>query len=249
MSLILTDTLSSTYTLPANFVIKGMNFTKRASYSNIAWSDGAKNKGDLKIGSRTLEIEGILQAVDATAFETLRNTIYAWLYKNDLTLTYVTGKYFKVKHISNIQLSFFSGGFLRLAKLSFVCNCEDPYQYYTSLNTDTKVISSSPTSWNITNSAAYPVYPIITLTNAENNTDFIIENTTDSVRSCQYVDIACLNTLVTVIDNKEGTVVMNGANGIVNFSGSFLRLLPGVNAIKYTGFDCTMITTWYNREL
>jgi len=249
MSIILTDAAAATYTFPANFTVRGIPFKTRSSFVDIAYSAGSKNKGDLKTAMREIIIEGIVGAADAASFETLRNTIYAWLFKTDLKLSFIAGKHFKVKCITNVSPSFFEGGFLRVAKLSFTCQCEDPFQYYDAVSSDNAVIAASPTTWSITNAGAYDVYPVITITNSANNTDFILENITDANRSFEYIDAACLNTLVTVIDNTDGTVFMNGANGVSKFTGNWLRLLPGVNSIKYTGAVCNIDMNWYQREL
>lgn len=248
MSLVLEDTLAATKTLAANFKIVGRPFKKRSSLSAIAYKDGARNISDRKVEPRVMQIEGILNAANAAAYETAKNGYFSWLYKEDLKLYYDASLYINVKIITDVDEKFYDGGFLRLAKVSFNCQCEDPFWYYVAATTDVKVIGASPTTWIIANAGDYTEYPEITIVNAADNTTFTLENLTTG-KTLGYYDTNFLNADTLVIDNKIGTVKMNGANTIDKISGSFLNLLVGNNSIRYTGANCTITTKWYKKEL
>jgi phage-related protein len=249
MSLIFTDTAAATKTLDANFKIKGFPFKKRSSMVTLAYRDGGRNVSDNKIDPRVIQIEGIVRAASAAAYETAIQDYYVWLNKLDLKLAWTAGKYINVREITDITPQFVDGGFLRICKLSFNCQCEDPFVYYDALTSDVKVIAASPTTWVIANAGSYEEFPVIEIVNAANNPNVIVENTTDNTRFFTYDDANFLNTDTLAVDNKEGTVEKNGANNIDKFGGSFLRLLVGNNTIKYTGAACTMTTKWYKKEL
>jgi len=249
MSIILTDTLAATKTLDANFKIKSFSFKKRNTMLSLAYRDGARSVGDCKVDPRIISIEGIIRGASTAAYETAIQDYFVWLNKLDLKLSWTSGKYINVRQITDVEQQFVDGGFLRLTHLKFNCLCEDPFIYYDTLTTDTKVIAASPTTWVIANAGLYEVFPVIEITNAANNPTLSIENTTDNSRLCSYIDANFLNTNVLTIDNLEGTVERGTTNTIDLFTGSFLRLLPGNNTIKYTGANCTMITKWYKKEL
>jgi len=249
MSIILIDTLAATKTLDANFTIKGFSFKKRSSMLTLAYRDGGRNVSDNKIDPRVITIEGVIRGASTAAYETAIQDYFVWLNKIDLKLYWTAGKYINVREITDVEQTFVDGGFLRLTRLKFNCQCEDPFIYYDALTSDMKVIAASPTTWVINNAGLYEEFPIIEITNAANNPNVEVENITDNVRLFDYDDAAFLNGNVLTVDNLEGTVENGSTNTIDKFTGSFLRLLPGNNTIKYTGANATLITKWYKKEL
>ena len=249
MSIILTDILAATKTLDANFKIKAFSFKKRSTMLSLAYRDGARSVGDCKVDPRIISIEGIIRGASTAAYETAIQDYFVWLNKTNLRLSWTAGKYINVREITDVKQDFVDGGFLRLTRLGFTCQCEDPFLYYDALSSNTEIIAASPDTWVINNTGSYDVYPVIQITNAADNVSFTIENVTDNSRTLGYDDAAFLDTLVLTIDNAEGTVKRGVTNTIDKLSGSFLRLLPGNNTLKYTGAINTMITEWYKREL
>jgi len=251
MSIILEDSALNTYTLAANFKIKGTPFRKRSKISTIAYREGGRNTSDKKVDVRTVEIEGILRGTDTADYLTKKNTLFKWLNKEDLKLYYQADRYINVTEITNIQHDFFDGSHFRIAKVAFTCECDDPFWYYVALNTFPFAMITSPQVFTVWNLGDYFVSPVITILNTADNTNLTLTNLTDNLTSLNYADIAFLNGLLLEINNDIGTVKRGqpGINTIDKMTGNFLKLLPGVNTFTYTGATCSIVFKWYNREL
>jgi len=247
MSLTLTDELLNVYTFPATFKVTGFNWKKKIRQVPIAFRDGGDEIGDKKLDTRVLSIEGIIS--DNATYAATMATINSWLYKTNLKLSITAGKHINVKSISDVNNTFYEGGFFRLSKLKFNCICPDPFFYTDAVVTTTKVIAVSPYVFNITNSSLFDVLPVFVITNAVDNFDLNVENATDVGKYFKYTDPGFVALKVLTVDNKAGTVRINGINSIQYYSGSWLRLLPGVNTIVYTGLGCSLKIDYYDLEL
>jgi phage-related protein len=245
--MILTDTSLNTYTLPSTFTVKSTGWKRKTREVPIAYKDGGDEIGDKKIATRIITVEGVFS--DNSTYLTTINTLFSWLLKTNLQLTINTGYYINVKSISDISNDFFEGGVNRVSKVKFTCICPDPFFYSTSLVSSTTVISASPTTISITNASLYDILPILTITNAANNHSLKIENSTDDNNYFEFIDAAFDNGEALIVDNDVGTVQEESANAIQYMSGNFLRLLPGVNSLVYTGSNCTILFEYYDKYL
>lgn len=247
MSMVLTDNLGSTFTFPANFRISGYSWKKKTRSVAIAFKDGGDETGDKKLDTRIIEIEGIL--ADNATYLATQATMNSWLYKNDLQLSVTAGKHINVKTITGVSFTFPDGGYNRISRVKFSCICPDPFFYADALTTQIEIIAASPTVFTVTNASLFDVLPIIEIVNSANNFSFTLENATDVGSYFAYIDAAFIVGNILIVDNKLGTVKKEGMNSIQYFSGSFSRLLAGVNSFVYTGAVCTLTFKYYALEI
>jgi hypothetical protein len=244
MSMTLTDQAAAVFTFPANFKVSGYSWIKKNRIVTVAYRDGGDETGDNKLDTRVIQVEGILR--DNTTFLASMATMNSWLYKGNLKLSLDGSTHINVKLISDVNFSFFDGGFNRIARVSFSCICPDPYFYADALTTVTKNVNADPYGFNLTNASLFDVLPIIEIVNGANNFNLTLTNTTDGSKIMSYIDPAFLNGQTLRIDSKLGTVSIAGINKIQYFSGNFLRLLAGVQSFVYTGAINTMNIYYYN---
>ena len=247
MSITLTDTLANVFTLPANFKISGYSWKKKTRLIQIAFKDGGDETGDKKLDTRQIDIEGIL--IDNATYLATQTTMNSWLYKNDLKLSISAGYYINVKAITGVSFMFLDGGFERVAKVKFSCICPDPFFYATALTSSVTVVVGTPTAIPINNASLFDIYPNIQIVNSANNHSLVITNSTDDSNFLSFIDPNFDNAETLLVDNKIGTVTEEGINAIQFMAGNFLRLLPGANALVYTGSNCTITITYYAKYL
>lgn len=249
MSLKLKDTDLNELTLNDTFSLKSFSWKKRSRTAEPAFSHGGRDMADGMLRVRVLQVEGLVQGANQAAYEAAHFELTSWLYKEDLQLSYDPSNYIKVKRISSFKHTFVEGGFLRIAKVSFTCVCEDPFWYESALSSDTQTVVSSPWAFILANSGSVETYPIFTITAAAINVDMTLSNTTDDNRKFRYQDTGFYIGSVVVIDCAEGTVTRDGTNLISAFDGSFLPLLKGSNSLEYVGANVTILTEYREREL
>ena len=243
----LTDALGNVYTFPANFRVNGFNWKKKTRITEVAFADGGDETGDNKQSTRLIEIEGVL-ADNATYFTT-QNTLNSWLIKKDMKLCINSGTYINVKTIGGASYSFFDGAYGRVSKVKFSCICTDPYFYSDTLTVVSTLITTIPQTITLVNSSLFSILPIYTITNIANNPSVIIENTTDGGNFFSYTDAAFLAGDVLIVNTLDGTVKKNGINVILNFLGSFPRIIAGTQILLVNSASATLDISYRNAEL
>lgn len=110
-------------------------------------------------------------------------------------------------------------------------------------------LSASPTSATVTTIGTMYTMPILKFTAAGSNiTSLVLQNLTTGDTFSYAGTVVVGNDLI--IDMDACTVQNNGADDIANFSGDFMRLLPGANALNFTGTTGgTMRVDWVERYL
>jgi phage-related protein len=122
-----------------------------------------------------------------------------------------------------------------------------PFWVAVSTTTNQQTISANPTSYSITTSGSAYARPIVTFIANQGGTiaNFSFENSSTD-ESFSYIGSVALNGTLE-IDCENFVVEKNNSDDIANFNGDFLRLINGANAMTYSGGNCTLLVTWYNR--
>ncbi len=240
--IIIKDSSNTTlYTFGAGFSIGGYDLGKRTKTSLRAYQHGAKITADKKLNPRLLVISGVLYQTEAgvaintsAAFEaewdelmeqTNKETLHIYGYKIDRymiaeCLERSTHKWVAMNHSGTISLSF---------------RIENPFWYSTSQDSNDHTVDETPEVFTETNGGKETVYSLMTFTAGagSNISKIIITNTTDGALNCTYEPDSNLTSGDDIeIDSENGTMRLNSTNDITNFSGSFLKLLSGVNSFN-----------------
>lgn len=137
---------------------------------------------------------------------------------------------------------------LRVMKFSLRFNTQSPFAYSLQKYRSQQAISSSPTTWTITNNGSVYTKPKISfVAGGADITSLSIENlTTGQVWSWTGTVVAG-NTLI--VDFEEGTVLNNSVDSVQYSVGDFpqFRIDPGANQIKFTGSNGTIKVDYYER--
>jgi phage-related protein len=232
----LVDSDLNEYNFDETFGVSSDPFTPRSSESERAYSHGVKDTSDGKIDKRIITVIGQVYGETVSQYRTNLEALYAALYKQDQKLYKTSSRYINVKK-AIVTNSLEQNNFPRLSNVSIQFICEDPFWYSPEISEDTESISETPHEWNVSNGGDIEVYPIITITNSGSYASLSLKNKTDGNSLFTYDDSNLESGASVVIDCNEGTVYLSTTNTIRYLSGSFLRLLKGINTLELTGLD------------
>jgi len=244
------DSQSNEYVFSNTFFITDLSIQRRSKLFERSFAHGAVDGADDKYGVRVVVMRGIISGETDAEFRTAWENLKTWLAKSDLKLYFNSdSRFVNVKKIRSISEPYRDGLFFRYAEIMFECLCLDPFIYEATETQVQENITGSPQAINVTNSGNVEVFPEITIVPSADNFDLTLKNTSDDNRLFRYQDTFFENGDTLVVDCKIGTVQRNSVNTIHNFTGSFLRLLPGANSLEYTGANGTITIKFRNRYI
>ena len=217
-----------------------MGFDVRTKNEARAFTHGRAEYGDGKIDSRTLEIEMMIFGTSQADHDTQLDAIQAAFLRQDQKFYPRADRYINISRLDKFKHEYISGFGLIRGKITATLLAVDPFIYSTTATQQNETVTSSPKAISITNPSLLDVPLKVTLAASASCVDFTIVNTTDASRQFRLADTNLVAGQTAIIDPGPGTVY-RGANNIINaFTGQFLRLLPGTNALTYTGGNCTL---------
>lgn len=238
------------YEFPPESWIKTLKTKVRSKPADIVDSHLSKNRADGMLDHRQLEINCILRGATQAAYQVLADALYEAIYRDDLRLTVNPGRYAELAQLVDVQEKFLAGYHFVGAKFRIRFLQEKPFWVDSAETIVTEIIAGSPTTFNVTNAGGLDVQPEIRITAAADAPLINIQNNTDDSRNFDYNDELFLNTEETRINSELGTVTLVGTgNRIAKFDGQWLRLIPGVNSLTYTGANATIEVIFRNRYL
>lgn len=222
----------------------------RTSNFDIARKEGIYIP-ETHLGSKTITIRGDCIGSGAvgcrTNFDTLINILRSWKHdeKRDLYLFDDRVKEVFLEKVSYDPLELVT--LRRTYEISFIA--ENPTWRYINRNRKKEVISSSPTSFNLSYLGNTEDKPIIYFIADQGGdiTSCLLENLTTGESVAFTATVSSGNTLK--IDCDACEVLNNAVDSISSFSGDFMKLIYGTNYLKFTGSNCTIKVDWYNRWL
>ncbi|NOS67919.1 MAG: hypothetical protein HOO67_06200 [Candidatus Peribacteraceae bacterium] len=202
--------------------------------------DGAKIDVG-KFGARRIKVRGQLVGATLAATQTSWDAIVKELNNGKQYLTIYNDRRIEAQRDS-LSYRYRAGTPLTVVLFSVGFVAAAPFWESTSLTTTPQVISSSPTTFGVTNGGSAYARPKITLTADQGNTitSVTFENTTNGKKWTWSGTVATSKALV--VDTDVGTVKNDGVDALATFNGDLVQFIldAGSNSLKYTGQNCTI---------
>jgi phage-related protein len=220
----------------------------RSSVTERAFSHGGVDTADGKISSRQLKLKVKIYGRNETEHKKLEDDFKFHLLQGKKRLYPDMTRYINVTRVSNVSHKWLNNVNFKLAsEIELTMVCEDPFWYFGNVMQEETIVSS-PHDFTVFNTGNVEAFPIIVITANADNPAMTLKNETDNLLF-SYIDANFLSGDVLVIDCIKGTVQKNGISSIKFFSGSFIKLLHGANAMKYTGANSSIKLEYTNRYL
>lgn len=214
--------------------------------------DMARKQGiyipEANFGGRAIKLRGNVIGADSAAcranFDTLIKALNLWK-KGDKKDLYLLDDRLLEVFIDDINLDPRAGLNMRQFNISFIA--EDPSERFISMLRKKQVISSSPTSFNLSYGGNVESKPIIYFIANQGGdiTACVLENLTTG-ESLSFTGTVSTGNILK-IDCRAMEVFNNFVDSIADFLGDFFNLIPGTNYLKFTGSNCTIKIDWYDR--
>lgn len=228
----------ATYELPEEWALSDAgSVTFRNKLEDKAFAHGSSIVGDGKISGRTITVEFDMQGVAEEEHDTAVNQAYQYFAQTDYKLQVGrTDRVYRVAGLSKIKHKYQKGFKQRWSNIEVSLLLADPFRYASSKTTITKTYTEAQTATEITfiNPSSVDVPLTFTFTPTVAMADITIEHV-ESGYSFTVKDTLLTNPAILTVDVENGTVWRDTNNAINAFSGLFLRALPGINTIKFTG--------------
>ena len=238
------DSLDQVYYFPQTFAVRSDPIARKSDIIDVAYVHGAKDVSDGMFSQRVIEIAGKIWAATDAEYNERWDALAEQLAKVDFRVRH-RGREINIKKIEDISHEYPEKMGVRFGEISIRLLALDPFWYSLTEREKEITIVNSPTTFQWTIGGKVEVFPIITIENQADNTDFILQNETDGEREFRVQDAFNLNGTTVIIDCIEGTVMRGATNLISGFSGMFLRLLFGRgNKFNYTGGNCVISMTY-----
>lgn len=239
------------YPLPEYSVLTGIGHTVRSEDEERAFTHGSIEIADGMIEAATRELEISIFADDMSGYDRQMDELLQNIYQEDYKLYLPNGRYLNIKKVEDIDHEFYEGYAHIKAEITVTLKCTDPFQYEQNPSIEVRTLTESPQEIAITRTGGIDIYPVITIEATQNCPNIAVINTSDKNRTFQYNDVNFLAGKRLIIDSVNGTLyrVQEEAseNTLRSMTGSFPRLVRGVNVFRYTGNDC-VITFEYTRR-
>lgn len=189
-------------------------------------------------GEKTIALSGKIYGATATAARTAFDAMLQAISSGEKNL-YLYDDRFQRVFLDNQDHEYIAA--LRVMKFSLRFNMSSPFDYALQKLRSQQSISSSPTTWTITNNgSAYTKPRISFVAGGSDITTCTIENLTTGQLWSFTGTVTAGNTLI--VDFEDGTLTNNGVDSPQYSVGDYpqFRLDPGDNQIKFTGSNCTI---------
>ena len=242
-----------TYTFPSGVEVtqsRESSFQVKSRLQGRSFSDGGIDIGDGKVSPKTINLTVVIYGDSESDFLTkIDNFKTAICQKNKRLTPDGFSRYINIKTVKSAVADWINPQQYKKGQkfnVSFVC--EDPFWYDTQEQSHTETITSSPTTFSITNDGTAETFATIEITAASDISTLLFENTTNDTQF-DYTETSFLDTNVLTVNSVDGTVEREDADTIKFFSGSFIKLNPGSNSLKYTGGNCSIIVKHFKRYI
>ncbi len=151
---------------------------------------------------------------------------------------------------SRIEADYPAGAGYLVFRFTVDVVCADPFFYDPTVQAPSQAVTGWPTSsttWAVTNSGDYLVYPSLTIANATGSSisNFTLANTT--IGKTWTYSGTVLNGQSLVVDHANLTVKNNGVDDPNSWSGVFWWLAVGSNSINMSGANGTATFSFQHR--
>jgi len=195
--------------------------------------------------SLSLKMNGRIFGTTATAARTSFDAMMQALNGSEKDLYLYDDRLMRV-HLEAINHDYIAA--LRCIKFDLSFVAQVPFQQSVQRYRSQQSISSSPTSFTVTNAGSVFTKPRITfVAGGSNISACTIENLTNGQIWTFNGTVLAGDTMVA--DFEKVTLTNDGVDSIGNSVGDFpqFRLEPGDNLLKFTGSNCTIKVDWFDR--
>lgn len=249
-SLRLIDNDNNVFNFPNDFWLDNFGWKVTNKMKNIAYYAGGKNTADKFLEARTILVKGFLRGDSLEELETTERGVQKAVLKGGKL--YVVGdienRYLEVS--SPIVSSDYTHDYRYEKQFNVSYLVEYPF-WQNAIETEYTALLDGSTGgdqFTVDNSDSdFLVYPVITIqANRGYNLPYIkLSNLSDSGMFFVYENPSFLAGSTLVIDCREGTVKLDGADSFEYFTTPrFLRVQALNNIFFYEGDPCTLTVTF-----
>ena len=214
-----------------------------------AGTHGAAEIGDGKVDKRTLSIDVHIFGTSISDHDCQYDALLAALSRQDQQLYIRPDRYINLSRIDKVTKKDLKGRQFVQSQVVAAMIAVDPFWYAVQSVSQSRAISTSPTSITINNDGNIDAPLIVSVAATADCSAVTVTNETDSGRQFSLADVQLISGQTTVVNAALGTVYRDTSNTINTFSGAFLSLLPGENIITYTGGNCVLTLGYTPRWL
>lgn len=193
-------------------------------------------------------VQGKLFAASQTALRTSFDDLKAAVFKTKGRLTIFDDRFVDCV-LASYGDTFTPGSGMLAARYDLSFLSELPFLQSVALNTDSRSVTASPTTYVLTvggNARTRPVFKITNNSGAGIVNNIKIENLTLGKALVFTGTLAAGQTLS--LDMQERKIVNAATEDMTNWQGEFFELAVGANSIKYTGgVTVQIVTDWRDR--
>jgi len=223
--------------LDSTFILQELSLESPASLESAAMQHGGKDLSLGFFGPRRISIMGFIPAATRQEYDFKFDQYMRLFWQHDLKLYrgVPTDRYLTLTRLVSSRAQFISGtDYAGQIELEFIC--ENPFWQ------DPVVISDSQTLvdsryFSIFNPGSVECYPLITVGGLATAAIpyLAFTNITDSNQRLVYSDSAVTLGTTLTFDAVLGQVQRGNTNTLRYMTGSFIKLLSGVNTLQYNG--------------
>lgn len=248
--LILDKDNSPQFTLPEWLILQGNPFNIRHETEKRAFSHGTILTSDAKADEKEITLKGsseFYNSIEEHNAAVRQLTAFFMRQKQRLVIDNLS--YINIDTVAEFNHNYEEGWGRQISNFEIVLLATDPFFYTMSPTIIRKTVDSeSTTNWIVSN-FGFEVFPVITVTANSPVTSLLIKNILDKNRTMSYADPQFTEGLSVAFDCVKGTVRRQGTNSINNLGGTFLKLLPGENALELSPGKYTIEISYTERWL
>lgn len=192
-----------------------------------------------KFSTNEITVRGYVIGTSYADLVTKLKALSGYLYsETDETLSFddESDRAYQAQHVETV----ITHKTYRVCYLDLIFTCHDPFAYDTTATTDSQTITSSGTTYVVANAGHTYAFPVITITfNADQQHVYVANNTiVDDVANRFDISKAFSSGDVLVVDCKNGTIKLNGANSPAGFGdggselAEWIMLAVGSNELE-----------------
>lgn len=241
------------YELPPGLRLTKVGFSQRVDTAKRAFSDGRFSFGD-EVDDREAVVEGFIEASSRAAMLALIDELHNVCQVPGQRLRIDNGRFLQLTRLKEFENEPPPTWNRTVSEVRIVWQCDDPF--WKSESTEVRTVTlTGNTTFNLDLTGLPPnlrgQFPVISITapNLQPIASAKLENLSDGGLQFRLSDPGLISNVTAVIDCRVGTVSIAGANRARYFEGEFLRLVDGVNQLRYTGTACTLRFEWRHQWL
>jgi phage-related protein len=164
-------------------------------------------------------------------------------------MEYPIDRYLTLTKLVGTRKRFAQGLEWRTAQIDLDFVCEDPFWQDVETYTEATSLSSGAYT-SFYNPGSVESFPTIIISTIGSNISLTsLKNVSDNGQLFTYADLAFTDVGTLVIDGINGTVTRDSTNTVRFLTGSFVKIVSGINTLQYFGDAAQVSITYRPRYL